>query len=74
MFNQNDGDVKGNGYTVVFTDDNKKETNAAKIQYEGKESAIKIERLTARIDEPTSNATNIVAYTRMMQHLQRKRL
>lgn len=64
MFNQNDGDVKGNGYTVVFTDDNKKETNAAKIQYEGKESAIKIERLTARIDEPTSNATNIVAYTK----------
>lgn len=74
MFNQNDNSVHGNAYTVVFTDDNKKSTSAAKIQYEGKESAIKIERLTARIDEPTSNATKIVAYTRMMQHLQRKRL
>ena len=64
MFNQNDNSVHGNAYTVVFTDDNKKSTSAAKIQYEGKESAIKIERLTARIDEPTSNATNIVAYTK----------
>lgn len=64
MFNQNDKTVNGNAYTVVFTDDNKKSTSAAKIQYEGKESAIKIERLTARIDEPTSNATNIVAYTK----------
>ena len=64
MFNQNDKDVKGNAYTVVFTNDNKKSTSAAKIQYEGKESAIKIERLTARIDEPTSNATTIKAYTK----------
>ena len=64
MFNQNDNSVDGNAYTVVFTDDNKKSTSAAKIQYEGKESAIKIERLTARIDEPTSNATKIVAYAK----------
>ena len=64
MFNQNDNSVHGNAYTVVFTDDNKKSTSAAKIQYEGKESAIKIERLTARIDEPTSNATKIVVYTK----------
>lgn len=64
MFNQNDNSVHGNAYTVVFTDDNKKSTSAAKIQYEGKESAIKIERLTARIDEPTSNATKIKAYTK----------
>ena len=64
MFNQNDKSIDGNLYTVVFSDDNKKATSAAKIQYEGKESAIKIERLTARIDEPTSNATNIVAYTK----------
>ena len=62
MFNQNDKDVNGNGYTVVFTDDNKKETSAAKIKYNNAVSAIKIERLTARIDEPTSNATAIVAY------------
>lgn len=64
MFNQNDKDVNGNAYTVVFTNDNKKSTSAAKIQYEGKESAIKIERLTARIDEPTSNATKIEAYSK----------
>ncbi len=63
MFNQNDGDVKGNGYTVVFTDDNKKETSAAQIKYDNAVSPIKIERLTARIDEPTSNATEIKAYT-----------
>ena len=63
MFNQNDGEVKGDGYTVVFTDANKKETNAAKIKYNNTESAIKIERLTARIDEPTSVPTKIVKYT-----------
>lgn len=62
MFNQNDGDVDGNGYTVKFTDDNKKETSPAKIQYKGNESAIKIERLTARIDEPTSKASVIMPY------------
>ena len=64
MFNQNDGDVNGNGYTVVFTDDNKKEANAAQIKYDNAVSPIKIERLTARIDEPTSNATEIKAYTK----------
>lgn len=63
MFNQNDGDVNGNGYTVVFTDDNKKETSAAQIKYKNEVKPIKIERLTARIDEPTSKATQIVAYT-----------
>lgn len=62
MFNQNDGDVKGNGYTVVFTDDNKKETSAAQIKYNNAVSPIKIERLTARIDEPTSKATEIKTY------------
>ena len=64
MFNQNDGTVDGNGYTVVFTDDNKKEANAANIKYNNAVSPIKIERLTARIDEPTSNVTKIVAYTK----------
>lgn len=62
MFNQNDGTVDGNGYTVVFTDDNKKEANAANIKYNNAVSPIKIERLTARIDEPTSNVAKIVAY------------
>ncbi len=64
MFNQNDKSVDGNLYTVEFSDDNKKATSAAKIKYNGVESAIKIERLTARIDEPTSNATKIKAYTK----------
>ena len=63
MFNQNDEEVNGNDYTVVFTNDNKKETNAAQIKYKNEVKPIKIERLTARIDEPTSNATKIVAYT-----------
>lgn len=64
MFNQNDKDVNGNGYTVVFTDDNKKEANAAQIKYDNAVSPIKIERLTARIDKPTSNAVKIAAYTK----------
>lgn len=64
MFNQNDKDVNGNGYTVVFTDDNKKEANAAQIKYDNAVNPIKIERLTARIDEPTSNVAKIVAYTK----------
>ena len=64
MFNQNDKDVNGNGYTIVFTDDNKKEANAAQIKYDNAVSPIKIERLTARIDEPTSNAVKIAAYTK----------
>ena len=64
MFNQNDKAVNGNGYTVVFTDDNKKEANAANIKYNNAVSPIKIERLTARIDEPTSNVAKIVAYTK----------
>lgn len=64
MFNQNDNDVNGNGYTVVFTDANKKETSAAQIKYDNAVSPIKIERLTARIDEPTSNVAKIVAYTK----------
>ena len=63
MFNQNDGEVNGNDYTVVFTDENKNATTAAKIKYNNEVKPIKIERLTARIDEPTSNATKIVAYT-----------
>ena len=64
MFNQNDKSVVGNGYTVVFTDANRKEANAAQIKYDNAVSPIKIERLTARIDEPTSNAAEIKAYTK----------
>ena len=66
MFNQNDANVDGNGYTVVFTKDNKDKGNPATVTYTKgevvKEKApIAIERITARIDAPTSNATNITA-------------
>lgn len=70
MFNQNDANVKGNGYTVVFTKDNKDKSNPAKVNYQKDKdteavpnATIKIERITARIDAPTSGtATTIVAY------------
>ena len=66
MFNQNDANVDGNGYTVVFTKDNKDQKNPATVTYTKgsvkKENApIAIERITARIDAPTSDATNITA-------------
>ena len=54
MFNQNDATTSGNGYTVTFTDANKVETTPAKVMYNNAESAIKIERVTARVDVPTS--------------------
>lgn len=57
MFNENDADVKGDSHTVVFTSDNKDAKSAAKVS-----DIIKIDRLTARIDEPTSEATDIKAY------------
>ena len=31
MFNENDKDVNGNSYTVIFQDENKSKTNAAKV-------------------------------------------
>lgn len=66
MFNQNDANVDGNGYTVVFTKDNKDKANPATVKYTKgsvvKEKApIAIERITARIDAPTSGVTNITA-------------
>ena len=66
MFNQNDAIVDGNGYTVVFTKDNKDKGNPATVTYTKgevvKEKApIAIERITARIDAPESGATNITA-------------
>ena len=57
MFNENDADVKGNSHTVVFTSDNKDANSAAKVS-----STINIERLTARIDEPKSEASVIKNY------------
>ena len=66
MFNQNDANVDGNGYTVVFTKDNKDKTNPATVTYtKGKvvkeKAPIAIERITARIDAPESGVTNITA-------------
>ena len=54
MFNQNDATTDGNGYTVTFTDANKVEATPAKVMYNNTEKAIKIERVTARVDVPTS--------------------
>lgn len=54
MVNQNDKQVKANQYTVVFTKANKEEANPAKPA-----NAIKLDRITARLDAPTAAATTI---------------
>ena len=62
MFNQNDATVNGNGYTVVFTDANKNSEVPAQVKYNSETSAIKIERIAARIDEPNPASNTITAY------------
>lgn len=63
MFNQNDATVNGNGYTVVFKDENKEIKTPAQVKYNNSEtSAIKIERIAARIDEPNPASNTITAY------------
>ena len=70
MFNQNDQNVTGSGYTVVFKSENKDKKIPATVTYQKNKDTeavpnapIKIERITARIDAPTSGtATTIVAY------------
>lgn len=62
MFNQNDTQVDGNGYTVTFIKANNNEANPAKVNYKDKKSTItnapiKVERVVARIDAPTSKST-----------------
>lgn len=52
MFNQNDKDVKADQYVVTFTADNRDVTNPATPA-----NAIKLDRVTARIDDPTSAST-----------------
>lgn len=57
MFNQNDATRDGNGYTVTFTNANKEGADnfvPAEVKYNGKTAPIKIERVTARVDVPTS--------------------
>ena len=56
MFNQNDTQVAGNGYTVTFIKANNNEANPAKVKYNGAVSPIKVERVVARIDAPTSTS------------------
>lgn len=55
MFNQNDNSRKVNHSTVKFTADNNVLTNPAKA------STVYLDRVVARIDEPTVTATNITA-------------
>ncbi len=59
MFNENDKSNKADQYEVTFAEENKKAEKPAKVKVDGTESPIKIERITARIDEPTSTATTI---------------
>ena len=69
MFNQNDANVDGNGYTVVFQNSNKDKGNPATVTYTKgevvkKKAPIAIERITARIDAPESSVEKIsVSYT-----------
>ncbi len=59
MFNQNDAKRKANGYTVEFEDKNKSQNDPAVVKYDGTESKIYLDRIVARIDQPTSKATEI---------------
>ncbi len=56
MFNQNDKSKKANGYTVEFTDENKSEKVPAEVKYDGSKSNIYLDRIVARIDQPTSTS------------------
>ena len=61
MFNENDKDVAADSYTIKFTDDNKVSTTPAVVKSGDTETAIKLDRVVARIDKPTiaENVTNI---------------
>ena len=62
MFNQNDAQVNGNGYTVTFIKANNNEANPAKVNYNGvADSPIKVERVVARIDAPVNKSTKVLA-------------
>lgn len=61
MFNQNDKQVNGNGYTVTFIKANNNEANPAKVNYNGVAgSPIKVERVVARIDAPKNESTQVL--------------
>lgn len=62
MFNQNDTQVNGNGYTVTFIKANNNENNPAKVNHGGVAGApIKVERVVARIDAPVNKSTKVLA-------------
>lgn len=56
MFNQNDKNSKADKYTVKFEAANKDITNPAKVS-----ETIMLDRVTARIDKPETEATSITA-------------
>ena len=68
MFNQNDAQVNGNGYSVTFSKANNNNQNPAKVTYTSadgnttqKDAAIKVERVVARIDAPISGTSTVLA-------------
>ena len=68
MFNQNDAQVNGNGYSVTFIKANNNKQNPAKVTYTSadgettqKDAAIKVERVVARIDAPVNKSTKVFA-------------
>lgn len=67
MFNQNDAQVNGNGYSVTFSKANNNKQNPAKVNYtkDGKSTTtnapIKVERVVARIDAPNPGTSTVLA-------------
>lgn len=61
MFNQNDAEVNGNGYSVTFKQANNNLQNPAKVYYNGAVSPIKVERVVARIDAPNPGTSTVLA-------------
>lgn len=68
MFNQNDAQVNGNGYSVTFSKANNNKQNPAKVKYISKDgetpinnAPIKVERVVARIDAPVNKSTKLFA-------------
>lgn len=69
MFNQNDAQVNGNGYSVTFIKANNNKQNPAKVKYEKNGTStttitnapIKVERVVARIDAPNPGTSTVLA-------------
>lgn len=68
MFNQNDAQVNGNGYSVTFSKANNNKQNPAKVKYISKDgetpinnAPIKVERVVARIDAPNPGTSTVLA-------------